>query len=147
MNSSVYLVQKTDEHTHILPFYAGLVKIVKKHDRLTGAWLRLSFIPDVLRQPFYSTDILSRLVRDCEHDLLSAFPSCPRDIADVGSFERDTQDQDDILFNEDDIKEVYKNTMAALQTIRNIRRGSSTYNAFSMPPCEENEDSGSAVEE
>jgi hypothetical protein len=131
-----------------MPLFAGLVKIVKKHDRLTGAWLRLSFIPNVLRQPFYSTDILSRLVRDCEQDLLSAFPSYPRDLAYEASFERKTQERDDSLFGEDGIEEVYKNTMAALQTIKNVHRGSSTYNAFSMPPCEEDsEDSGSAVEE
>eukprot|EP00250_Pteridium_aquilinum_P020620 c24887_g1_i2 orf=458-1417(+) len=131
--------------------YRGLVKIVKKHDRLTGAWLRLSFIPDVRHQPFYSTDILSRLVRDCESNLLSLFPSFSGETGpEQPSFERDTQEsafEDDTIFNEDVIKQIHKNTMAALQSIRNMGRGSSTYNALSVPQCEDNDDSGSVVEE
>lgn len=130
--------------------YRGLVKIVKKHDRLTGAWLRLSFIPDVRRQPFYSMDILSRLVRDCESNLLSLFPSYSGESADQPSFERDTQEnvfEDDSVFSEDAIKQIHKNTVAALQTIRNMGRGSSTYNVLSVPPCEDNEDAGSVVDE
>lgn len=131
--------------------YRGLVKIVKKHDRLTGAWLRSSFIPDARRQPFYSMDILSRLVKDCESNLLSLFPSCSGESTDQPSFERDTQEnvfEDDSIFSEDVIKHLHKNTMAALQTIRNMGRGSSTYNALSLPPCDEdNEDAGSVVEE
>ncbi|MCO5580882.1 hypothetical protein L7F22_034754 [Adiantum nelumboides] len=129
--------------------YRGLVKIVKKHDRLTGAWLRLSFIPDVRRQPFYSTEIISRLVRECESNLLSLFPSSAESF-DQPSFERDTQEsafEDDSVFSEDVIRQIHRNTLAALQTIRNMSRGSSTYNALSLPPGEDNEDAESVVDE
>ncbi|KAI5058157.1 hypothetical protein GOP47_0026327 [Adiantum capillus-veneris] len=130
--------------------YRGLVKIVKKHDRLTGAWLRLSFIPDVRRQPFYSTEIISRLVRECESNLLSLFPSRSGETFDEPSFERDTQEsafEDDSVFSEDVIRQIHKNTLAALQTIRNMSRGSSTYNALSVPPGEDNEDAESVIDE
>lgn len=130
--------------------YTGLVKIVKKHDRLTGAWLRLSFIPDVLRQPFFSTEILSRLVRDCESNMLLLFPSSG-ETADH-SFEEDTREsafQDDSLFSEKIIKEIYTSTTAAWQIMQDMSRGSSTYNVFSVPPCEDDDDdvAGSVVDE
>lgn len=54
----------------------GLVKILKKHDKRTGAVLRLPFIRRVLLQPFFATELLSKLVQDCEN-LLSMFPPPP----------------------------------------------------------------------
>lgn len=61
---------------------AGLVKILKKHDKRTGAVLRLPFIRRVLLQPFFSTELLSQLVKECSN-LLSTFPPPPpRDSAD-----------------------------------------------------------------
>lgn len=130
--------------------YQGLIKIVKKHDRLTGAWLLLSFIRDVHRQPFYSTETISRLVRECESNLLSLFPSRSGESADQPSFEMDTQGtafEDGSIFSEDFIRHIHRNTVAALETNRNMSRGSSTYNALSMPPREDNEDAESVVDE
>jgi len=46
--------------------YAGLVKILKKHDKRSSLSLRAPVLVDVLRQPFYSTEILSSLVRATE---------------------------------------------------------------------------------
>lgn len=57
-------------------FPPGLVKILKKHDKRTGAVLRLPFIRRVLLQPFFATELLSKLVQDCEN-LLSMFPPPP----------------------------------------------------------------------
>ena len=54
----------------------GLVKILKKHDKRTGAVLRLPFIRRVLLQPFFSTELLSQLIKKCE-DLLSTLPPPP----------------------------------------------------------------------
>lgn len=128
--------------------YTGLVKIVKKHDRLTGAWLRLSFIPDVLHQPFYSTDILSRLVRECENNLLSSFLSWSGETIDH-SFEKDMQESaplDVSLLNEEIIKGIKRDTISALQTLQNMSKGSSTYNVFSIPPHGDNDDTGSVVD-
>ncbi|KAL5074322.1 hypothetical protein RYX36_013306 [Vicia faba] len=61
--------------------YTGLVKIIKKHDKRTGALLRLPFIQDVLNQPFFETDVLNSLVKECEVILNIFFanndePSC-----------------------------------------------------------------------
>lgn len=128
--------------------YTGLVKIVKKHDRLTGAWLRMSFIPAVLRQPFYNTEILSRLVTDCESDLLSLFPSCSGETADCPPAKETQLDSaflDDGVFNEEILRRICKSTMTALKVIRNMARGSSTYSVYSMPPCDDNEDAGSEI--
>ena len=52
------------------------MKILKKHDKRTGAVLRLPFIRRVLLQPFFSTELLSQLVQECEK-LLSTFPPPP----------------------------------------------------------------------
>lgn len=42
------------------------VKILKKHDKRTGLLLRAPYLANVLQQPFYSTRIMSRLVKDAE---------------------------------------------------------------------------------
>ncbi|KAK9281981.1 hypothetical protein L1049_004891 [Liquidambar formosana] len=44
----------------------GLMKIVKKHNKRTGTSIRSSFMPRVLQQPFFATDLLYRLMRECE---------------------------------------------------------------------------------
>ena len=46
--------------------YAALVKILKKHDKRSSLSLRLPILVSVLRQPFYSTEILSQLVKATE---------------------------------------------------------------------------------
>jgi hypothetical protein len=45
----------------------GLVKILKKYDKRTGALIRLPFIQNVLLHPFFTTDLMYQLiVKDCE---------------------------------------------------------------------------------
>ncbi|KAK4784945.1 hypothetical protein SAY86_001634 [Trapa natans] len=46
--------------------YTGLVKILKKYDKRTGALIRLPFIQTVLQQPFFNNEVLYRLVKECE---------------------------------------------------------------------------------
>merc|ERR1719359_18560 len=46
--------------------YASLVKILKKHDKVTGLSLRSPFLANVLRQPFSSTSIMRRLAQRVE---------------------------------------------------------------------------------
>ncbi len=46
--------------------YAALVKILKKHDKRSSLSLRLPVLASVLRQPFYSTQVLAQLVRSTE---------------------------------------------------------------------------------
>lgn len=53
--------------------YIGLVKILKKYDKRTGALIRLPVIQKVLEEPFFNTDVLNKLVKECETMLSSLF--------------------------------------------------------------------------
>ncbi|CAN4101567.1 unnamed protein product [Withania somnifera] len=50
-----------------------LVKILKKYDKRTGALIRLPVIQKVLEEPFFKTDVLNKLVKECETMLSSLF--------------------------------------------------------------------------
>ncbi|CAA6666407.1 unnamed protein product [Spirodela intermedia] len=54
--------------------YTGLVKILKKYDKRTGALIRLPFIRRVLQQPFFTTDLLDQLIKECERMLDGLLP-------------------------------------------------------------------------
>lgn len=119
--------------------YTGLVKILKKHDKRTGAVLRLPFIRRVLLQPFFSTELLSQLVKECEA-LLSTFPPLPIE----ESIEVKPNDEQEDASSESrkgsfpaglDNGGIFKSTIAALRTIQEMRKGSSTVSAQSLPPC------------
>lgn len=43
--------------------YAAVTKILKKHDKQTGVPLRAPYLEAVLKQPFYSTDLLGQLAK------------------------------------------------------------------------------------
>lgn len=49
---------------------------MKKYDKRTGGLLRLPYIQKVLQQPFYITDLISKLVKECESTINSVFPTC-----------------------------------------------------------------------
>ncbi|KAG6536384.1 hypothetical protein ZIOFF_001438 [Zingiber officinale] len=53
----------------------GLVKILKKYDKRTGALIRQPFIEKVPQQPFFTTDLLYKLVKGCVAMLDHLFPS------------------------------------------------------------------------
>ncbi|KAG6527857.1 hypothetical protein ZIOFF_009991 [Zingiber officinale] len=59
------------------PWQVGfrLVKILKKYDKRTGALIRQPFIEKVLQQPFFTTDLLYKLVKECVAMLDHFFPS------------------------------------------------------------------------
>lgn len=42
----------------------------------------------------------------------------------------------------EDVDSIYRSTLAALRTIKELRRGSSTYSIFSLPPFSKDEDGG-----
>ncbi|MBA0663843.1 hypothetical protein Goklo_003927 [Gossypium klotzschianum] len=46
--------------------FAGLMKIVKKHKKRAGGRVCTSYMPRVLQQPFFSTELLYNLIRGCE---------------------------------------------------------------------------------
>lgn len=98
--------------------YTGLVKILKKYDKRTGALIRLPFIQRVLQQPFFTTDLLHKLVEECEVMLDQLIPAnepfVPREDRNEES------DSDEI----EDIRSMYmRNTVAALRTLEEIRGG------------------------
>ncbi|CAL9191691.1 unnamed protein product [Musa hybrid cultivar] len=101
--------------------YTGLAKILKKYDKRTGGLLRLPFIEKVLEQPFFTTDLISKLVKDCESTMDSMFPAAAATAA---------RDEAVMMVEQ----RVFRNAVAALVTMRELRRGSSTYGHFSLPP-------------
>ncbi|XP_009408839.2 SPX domain-containing protein 5 [Musa acuminata AAA Group] len=104
--------------------YTGLAKILKKYDKRTGGLLRLPFIEKVLEQPFFTTDLISKLVKDCESTMDSMFPAAAAAAA--------TAARDEAVMMVE--QRVFRNAVAALVTMRELRRGSSTYGHFSLPP-------------
>ncbi|KAF3780865.1 SPX domain-containing protein 3 [Nymphaea thermarum] len=99
-----------------------IAKILKKYDKRTGALLRLPFIQKVLQQPFFTTDLLSKLIKECENTMHFVFP---------GEGQQKGGKIAEMAAPEDNI---FRNTVAALVTMREIRSGSSTYSQFSLPP-------------
>ncbi|KAF7102842.1 hypothetical protein CFC21_103908 [Triticum aestivum] len=133
--------------------YTGLVKILKKYDKRTGALIRLPFIQNVLLQPFFTTDLLYKLVKECEAMLDQLLPSSkPSVYIEEGKEDGNTADQplnpssslansrcipelDEIEFME---SMYMKSTVAALRALKEIRSKSSTVSAFSLPPLQGN---------
>ncbi|MCO5582444.1 hypothetical protein L7F22_036340 [Adiantum nelumboides] len=123
--------------------YTGLVKIIKKHDKKTGGVLRMPFIQSVLQEPFFATDIISKLVQECEGTLQFLFPHSsfnhsrpsngsekPMNYDRVSAF----SEVSEVFIDDDDVMRLCRNTMAAWHVMRELRKGSSTYNLFSVPP-------------
>lgn len=102
--------------------YTGLAKILKKYDKRTGGVVRLPFIQKVVHQPFFTTDLISKLVKDCESTIESVFPP----LEPTRRFRAAAAGGGEGM--------IFRNTVAALLTMQDIRRGSSTYSHFSLPP-------------
>ncbi|XP_037468550.1 SPX domain-containing protein 3-like [Triticum dicoccoides] len=111
--------------------YTGLAKILKKYDKHTGRLLRLPFIEEVLKQPFYTTELMSRLVRECEETMEAVFAS--DNSGGPWTRKRCTDTELTPMATEQGI---LRNTVAALVAMRELRSGSSTYGHFSLPPLE-----------
>ncbi|KAI5393813.1 SPX domain-containing protein 2 [Lathyrus oleraceus] len=130
--------------------YTGLVKIIKKYDKRTGALLRLPFIQDVLNQPFFKIDVLNKLVKECEMMLSIIFPkngplgqslSTSEVFEEVacGSTANETKETLEHVPKElseiQNMENVFiKLTTSALDTLKEIRGGSSTVSIYSLPP-------------
>lgn len=102
--------------------YTGLAKILKKYDKRTGGLLRLLFIQKVLKQPFFTTEVVSKLIKECESTIAQVFP--------VEEKEREKRESIIRVSGEG----IFRNTVAALLTMQEIRSGSSTQSQFSLPP-------------
>ncbi|KAF3788062.1 SPX domain-containing protein 4 [Nymphaea thermarum] len=122
--------------------FAGLIKILKKYDKRTGALLRLPFTQRALHQPFFTTEPLTRLVRECEANLELLFPL----EAEVVEPQMHSQVKDGSSSTEgpaslqEDTVEIYKSTLAAMRTIQGLRKASSTCNPLSFASFFHNRD-------
>uniref|UniRef100_A0A803LSB4 SPX domain-containing protein n=2 Tax=Chenopodium quinoa TaxID=63459 RepID=A0A803LSB4_CHEQI len=121
--------------------FAGLVKILKKYDKRTGGLLRLPFTQLAAHQPFFTTEPLTRLVRECEANLELLFPleeevtestSAPRDQNQVDPAVSDaTNMPSDASSLGEASQDIYRSTLSAIKTIQGLRT-SSTYNPLSF---------------
>ncbi|XP_008798634.1 SPX domain-containing protein 4 isoform X2 [Phoenix dactylifera] len=115
--------------------FAGLVKILKKYDKRTGGLLSLRFTQRALHQPFFTTEPLTRLVRECEANLELLFP-LEAEVIESGSAEkRETSDgmrNPEASSVQEDTMDVYRSTLAAMKAIQGLRKASSTYNPLSL---------------
>lgn len=103
---------------------AGLAKILKKYDKRTGAMLRLAVMESVLQQPFFKTETVSHLVRECESLMEAVFPEA-RDRGQAAAAALAVAEAEQGIF---------RNTVAALLTMQDVRAGSSTRGSHSLPP-------------
>ncbi|KAJ1259811.1 hypothetical protein BS78_10G184700 [Paspalum vaginatum] len=131
--------------------YTGLVKILKKYDKRTGALIRLPFIQKVLQQPFFTTDLLYKLVKQCEAMLEQLLPTSAVSVSSEDG-KGDSNDEEkpakpgSSLVNGGGIPELdeieymesmyMKSTIAALRSLKEIRSKSSTVSMFSLPPLQ-----------
>ncbi|XP_072968479.1 SPX domain-containing protein 4 [Typha angustifolia] len=123
--------------------FAGLVKILKKYDKRTGGLLSLPFTQRALHQPFFTTEPLTRLVRECEANLELLFP-LEAEVIESGP-PRKPEAQNDKSNNEashvkEETVDVYRSTLAAMRAIQGLRKASSTYNPLSLAQFFHNQD-------
>ncbi|XP_011017757.1 PREDICTED: SPX domain-containing protein 1-like [Populus euphratica] len=124
--------------------YTGLVKILKKYDKRTGALIRLPFIQRVLQQPFFTTDLLYKLVKECEAMLDGLLPLSDGDDDLCGDpSTSSTTTNDGLLRFPRELAEIelmesssMKSTISALRVLKEIRSKSSTVSVFSLPPLQ-----------
>ncbi|KAG7973225.1 hypothetical protein I3843_07G217300 [Carya illinoinensis] len=132
--------------------YTGLVKILKKYEKRSGALIRLPFIQRVMQQPFFTTDVLNKLVKECESMLDQIFskndPSGPpegtnnEEGSDSKAVTESKKTQLKVPKELEEIKHMesmyMKLTISALRVLKEVRGGSSTVSVFSLPPLQNN---------
>lgn len=120
--------------------FAGLIKILKKYDKRTGAKLSIPFARLAFHQPFFMTEPVTRLVHECEANLELLFPLKaevvePTEVAEehTGTTHdnRSNASVETPLLGEETLR-IYQSTIAAISTIEGLKKPSSTYNRLSM---------------
>ncbi|KAL3346734.1 hypothetical protein AABB24_025267 [Solanum stoloniferum] len=130
--------------------FAGLVKILKKFDKRTGRLLRLPFTQLALDQPFFTTEPLNRLVRECEENLELLFPLEAEVVESDATAEEPTGPTTSYASNvspalplgEENV-DIYRSTLAAIKAIQGLKKASSTYNPLSFSYIFGNQDNDS----
>ena len=112
---------------------SGLVKILKKYDKRTGALIRQPFIEKVLQQPFFTTDLLYKLVKECVAMLDHLFPSNNLSISAECDGQNGVPKPAQSGGRVPELEEIkymqslyMKSTVAALRSLKQIRSKSST---------------------
>lgn len=129
----MYQEKANDSQSYII--LTGLVKILKKYDKRTGGLLSLPFTQRALHQPFFTTEPLTRLVRECEANLELLFP-LEAEVIESGSSEN--METSNGMRNpgassvQEETMDVYRSTLAAMKAIQGLRKASSTYNPLSL---------------
>lgn len=91
--------------------------------------MRLPFIQKVLQQPFYTTDLLYKLVKESEAMLDHFFPANEPESEVIQAELSEHKFMESLHM---------KSTIAALRVLKEIRSGSSTVSVFSLPPLQLN---------
>ncbi|CAN4076892.1 unnamed protein product [Withania somnifera] len=122
--------------------YTGVVKILKKYDKLSGELIRLPFIQKVLEEPFFETEVLNKLVKECD-TLLSRllYQTEPLKVPEGtgGTGERPVKVPEELAEIKNMENMYLRLTCSALRVLQEIRSGSSTVSMFSLPPMKTNE--------
>ncbi|EPS59264.1 hypothetical protein M569_15543, partial [Genlisea aurea] len=108
--------------------FAGLIKILKKYDKRTGELLSVPFARLAVHQPFFTTEPLTRLVRECEAKLDFLFPTEP-EVVEPAAAAAAAASCSEAPPGED----IYRSIRAAVRAIQGLKsRASSTYNPLSL---------------
>ncbi|XP_042396696.1 SPX domain-containing protein 1-like [Zingiber officinale] len=110
-----------------------LVKILKKYDKRTEALIMQPFIEKVLQQPFFTTDLLCKLVKECVAMLDHLFPSNNLSISAECDGQNGVPKPAQSGGRVPELEEIkymqslyMKSTVAALRSLKQIRSKSST---------------------
>lgn len=132
--------------------FAGLVKILKKYDKRTGGLLRLPFTQVALHQPIFTTEPLTRLVRECEANLEVLFPLEAEVVESAAPADEQTEATpsyastvfpDTTVPPGEENGDIYRSTLAAIRAIQGLKKASSTYNPLSFSSISGNQDNDS----
>ncbi|PIN21601.1 Protein involved in vacuolar polyphosphate accumulation, contains SPX domain [Handroanthus impetiginosus] len=134
--------------------YTGLLKILKKYDKRSGDLIRMPFIQKVLHEPFFRTDVLNKLVKECETIISSIFSrheqlappedtdqkeGCREQPAGVEETTNHIRVPEELAEIECMENMYLKLSISALRALKQIRSGSSTQSVFSLPPMDGND--------
>jgi hypothetical protein len=121
---------------------------LKKYDKRTGGLLRLPFTQLALRQPFFTTGPITRLVHECEANLELLFPleaeviesnPCTDDQSIPPCNETKTSFATSPTLGEETVY-LYRSTRAAMRAIQALQKASSTCNPLSFSAFIRNQD-------
>eukprot|EP01018_Ginkgo_biloba_P029783 Gb_10743 [translate_table: standard] len=112
----------------------GLVKILKKYDKIIGGLLCIPFIERVLQQPFFTTELLLKLMKECKTTLQYLFP-IDEELPVEETAKMDVNEALPFNSNGEDVEStLYRSTIVAVCIMKEMHKGSYTYSIFSLPP-------------